>query len=87
MNARSPVLEGSIPQRTIFQDLVTEFGKTRSSNTTLVKLRSLSDVYTRCILNIIKLKKYEDATTDQAWKKAMDAEIEMIEKKNMGIGW
>lgn len=56
----------SVPQRTIFQDLVTEFGQIRSSNTTLVKLRSLSDVYTRCNLNIIKLKKYEDAATDQA---------------------
>lgn len=47
-----------------------------------MNLKSLSDVYARCNVSIIKPRKYEEVATDNAWKKAMNAEIEMIEKNN-----
>lgn len=44
------------------------------------------NVYARCNLSIIEPKKYEKATSDYAWKKAMDVEIEMI-VKNQTWSW
>lgn len=43
-------------------------------------------MYARRNLSIIEPKKYEKATSDHAWKKAMDVEIEMI-VKNQTWSW
>lgn len=67
----------------MFVDSQTEFGKTRSPSSTHVKVRSLNNVYDRCNVNIIEPEKYEEATTNTAWKKAVNAEIEMMEKNNI----
>lgn len=40
----------------------------------LVKLKTLSDVYARCNVSMIELERYEEATMDNAWKRAMNAE-------------
>lgn len=56
------------------------FGETSSPSDTPVKLKSLSEVYARYNVSMIEPKKSEEATIDNAWKKAMQVEIEMIEK-------
>lgn len=50
-----------------------------------MKVTSLNSVYARCRcnVNIIEPEKYEEATTNTAWKKALNAEIEMMEKNNI----
>lgn len=62
----------------MFQDFVVETGESSSASLTHVKLKPLSNVYARCNLRIIELEKYEEDATYEAWKKAMDAEVEMI---------
>ncbi|KAI5348277.1 hypothetical protein L3X38_001164 [Prunus dulcis] len=56
----------------------TSQGSTPSN--TPVKLKSLEDIYARCHMTIIELETYYEAVEDKAWKEAMDAEIETIEK-------
>ncbi|KAM1300483.1 hypothetical protein PS1_011811 [Malus domestica] len=56
----------------------TSQGSTPSN--TPVKLRSLEDIYARCHMTIIEPETYHEAVEDNAWKEAMDAEIETIEK-------
>ncbi|CAL9018585.1 unnamed protein product [Prunus brigantina] len=56
----------------------TSHGSTPSN--TPVKLRSLEDIYARCHMTIIEPETYYEAVEDKAWKEAMDAEIETIEK-------
>lgn len=46
-----------------------------------MKQKTFSDVYARCNVNMIELKRYEEATIDNAWKKAMNIEIEMDSKE------
>ncbi|KAI5327801.1 hypothetical protein L3X38_027197 [Prunus dulcis] len=56
----------------------TSQGSTPSN--TPVKLKSLEDIYARCHMTIIEPETYYEAIEDKAWKEAMDAEIETIEK-------
>ncbi|CAL9018208.1 unnamed protein product, partial [Prunus brigantina] len=51
-----------------------------TSSNTPVKLKSLEDIYARCHMTIIEPETYYEAIEDKAWKEAMDAEIETIEK-------
>lgn len=51
----------------MFVDSQTEFGEANSPSSTLVKLKTLSDEYARCNVSMTKPKKYEEATTDNAW--------------------
>ncbi|CAL9001225.1 unnamed protein product [Prunus brigantina] len=44
--------------------------------------KSLAKVYEKCNLCIIEPKKFEEAAKDEAWRKAMEDEITMIEKNN-----
>lgn len=66
----------------MFVDSKTKLGETSSLSNTPTQLRSLSEVYARCNVNMIELENYEEATTDNALKKAMQAKFEMIEKNN-----
>lgn len=50
----------------MFVDSQTEFGETTGAINTLVKLRSLNDVYARCNVSMIESKKYEETATDKA---------------------
>ena len=50
------------------------------SCSTLVKLRSLEDIYERCHMSIIEPENYQEAVSDIAWQEAMNVELEMIDK-------
>ncbi|KAI5321923.1 hypothetical protein L3X38_030995 [Prunus dulcis] len=47
---------------------------------TPLKYKSVAEVYARCNLCIIEPETFEEAVKDEAWQKAMENEIEMIEK-------
>ncbi|CAL8112732.1 unnamed protein product [Prunus armeniaca] len=47
---------------------------------TPVKLRDIAEIYARCNMSVIEPENYEEASKDTTWKKAMEAEMEMIEK-------
>ncbi|KAG8486018.1 hypothetical protein CXB51_019401 [Gossypium anomalum] len=61
--------------------------------------RSIADVYQRCNVAIVEPSSYEKAARDMNWKKAMEAEMDMIqknqtwdlverlEKKVIGVRW
>lgn len=57
----------------MFVNSQTEFRETNSPSNPSMKLKSLSDVYARCNVNINKPKKYNEVATDNAWKKTMNA--------------
>ncbi|KAG8492349.1 hypothetical protein CXB51_009664 [Gossypium anomalum] len=42
--------------------------------------RTIADIYHRCNVAIIEPSNYEEAARDRSWKKAMEAELEMIRK-------
>ncbi|CAL8998022.1 unnamed protein product [Prunus brigantina] len=47
---------------------------------TPLKYKSIAEVYARCNLCIVEPETFEEAIKDEAWQKAMETEIEMIEK-------
>ncbi|RVW71220.1 Retrovirus-related Pol polyprotein from transposon TNT 1-94 [Vitis vinifera] len=51
-----------------------------SPSSTPRKMRSLSDVYKRCNLCIVEPQSFEEAIKDEDWRKAMEKEIDVIEK-------
>ena len=42
----------------------------------------LSDIYQRCNFASVEPENYEEAIKHDVWKKAMEEEIQMIEKNN-----
>ena len=44
----------------------------------------LSDIYQRCNFAGVEPENYEEAIKHDVWKKAMEEEIRMIEKKYLG---
>ncbi|KAG8497843.1 hypothetical protein CXB51_007132 [Gossypium anomalum] len=42
--------------------------------------RTIADIYHRCNVAIVEPSSYEEAAMDRSWKKAMEAEFEMIRK-------
>ncbi|BBN69138.1 hypothetical protein Prudu_770S000100 [Prunus dulcis] len=51
-----------------------------SPSSTPVKLRDITEIYARCNMSIIEPENFAEASKDKAWQKAMEAEMEMIEK-------
>ncbi|CAL2254019.1 unnamed protein product [Prunus armeniaca] len=51
-----------------------------SPSSTHVKLRDITEIYARCNMSIIEPKNFAEASKDKAWQKAMEIEMEMIEK-------
>lgn len=47
---------------------------------TPLRYRNLSKIYERCHLCIVDPECYDEATHDEAWKKAMENEMSMIKK-------
>lgn len=45
-----------------------------------MKLNKLDDIIARCNVCFIEPESYEETAQDEAWKKAMENEMEMIEK-------
>ena len=43
-------------------------------------MRSLTDVYERCNLGIVEPQSFEEAIKDEDWRKAIEKEIDVIEK-------
>ncbi|CAL2249791.1 unnamed protein product [Prunus armeniaca] len=46
------------------------------------KWRSVSEIMAKCNVCIVEPENYEDAAQDESWRKAMEAELEMIEKND-----
>ena len=44
--------------------------------------RSIADIYQRCNVAIVEPSSYEEAARSKSWKKAMEAEIDMIHKND-----
>ncbi|CAL2258196.1 unnamed protein product [Prunus armeniaca] len=65
-------------------ELITYVSNTDSSDespsSTLVKLRDITEIYARCNMSIIEPENFAEASKDKAWQKAMEIEMEMIEK-------
>ncbi|BBG99019.1 BURP domain-containing protein, partial [Prunus dulcis] len=53
---------------------------TQDIDHTPLKYKSLTEIYERCNICIIEPETFEEAIKDAAWQKAMEAELEMIEK-------
>ncbi|BBN68038.1 transposable element gene, partial [Prunus dulcis] len=53
---------------------------TKPYDHTPVKWRSINDIMAQCNLYIVEPEKYEEATQDQSWIKAMEDELYVIEK-------
>jgi transposase InsO family protein len=53
-----------------------------SSSSTPRKMRDLNDVFARCNFCVIEPDNFEEAMKEKCWKKAMEEEIEVIEKNN-----
>ncbi|KAI5317503.1 hypothetical protein L3X38_037210 [Prunus dulcis] len=49
---------------------------------TPLKYKSIAEIYEKCNMCIIEPESFEEAAKDDSWKKAMEAEITMIEKNN-----
>ncbi|KAM0973674.1 hypothetical protein ACFX2C_016966 [Malus domestica] len=49
---------------------------------TPLKYKSIAEMYERCNLCILEPETFEEAVKDEAWQKAMESEIAMIEKNN-----
>ncbi|KAM1470398.1 hypothetical protein ACFX11_041122 [Malus domestica] len=52
----------------------------QSYDHTPVKWRNINDIMAQCNLCIVEPEKFEEAAQDQAWIKAMEEELQMIEK-------
>ncbi|CAL2229802.1 unnamed protein product [Prunus armeniaca] len=46
------------------------------------KWRSVNEIMAKCNVCIVEPENYEDAAQDESWRKAMEAELEMIEKND-----
>ncbi|CAL2267031.1 unnamed protein product [Prunus armeniaca] len=46
------------------------------------KWRSANEIMAKCNVCIVEPENYEDAAQDESWRKAMEAELEMIEKND-----
>ena len=53
-----------------------------SPSSTLVKLKTLEEIYARCHMCIIEPDNYQEASGDKAWQEVMKEELEVIEKNN-----
>ncbi|CAL8998661.1 unnamed protein product [Prunus brigantina] len=51
-----------------------------SPSSTPVKLRDIAEIYARCNMSIIEPENFAEASKDKAWQKAMEIEMEMIDK-------
>ncbi|KAI5350085.1 hypothetical protein L3X38_002976 [Prunus dulcis] len=51
-----------------------------SPSSTPVKPRDITEIYARCNMSIIEPENFAEASKDKAWQKAMEIEMEMIEK-------
>ncbi|BBH01653.1 hypothetical protein Prudu_011986, partial [Prunus dulcis] len=61
-------------------DISSEERRTQAYDHTPLKWRRLDDVLAQCNLCIMEPEKYADAAQDESWLKAMEDELQMIEK-------
>ncbi|XP_073264238.1 uncharacterized protein [Populus alba] len=85
-DATQPDNVGGSHLNSIIRELVENIGSDSSQHSTpsstLVKLKTLEDIYARCHMCIIEPENYQEAAGDIAWQEAMKEELEMIEKNN-----
>ncbi|CAL8997273.1 unnamed protein product [Prunus brigantina] len=55
---------------------------TQDIDQTPLKFKSLTEIYERCNICIIEPETFEEAIKDASWQKAMETELEMIEKND-----
>jgi hypothetical protein len=51
-----------------------------SPSSSPIRLRNLDDIYARCNFCVIEPENFEEAMKEESWRKAMEDEIEVIEK-------
>ncbi|CAL8162107.1 unnamed protein product [Prunus armeniaca] len=74
-------LSDSSPQETQFENSSSSISEVENvTQKTPMKLRDIAKIYARCNMSVIKPENYEEASKDTAWKKAMEAEMEIIKK-------
>ncbi|CAL8095525.1 unnamed protein product [Prunus armeniaca] len=49
---------------------------------TLKKWKSINEIMAQCNMCIVEPENFEEADLDESWRKAMEAELEMVEKNN-----
>ncbi|KAI5342108.1 hypothetical protein L3X38_009983 [Prunus dulcis] len=49
---------------------------------TLKKWKSINEIMAQCNMCIVEPENFEEADLDESWRRAMEAELEMIEKNN-----
>ncbi|CAL9008426.1 unnamed protein product [Prunus brigantina] len=79
---RSPS-SSQAPSQHISSDISSEERNTQAYDHSPLKWRRLDDVLAKCNLCIIKPKKYVEAAQDESWLKAMEDELQMIEKNGI----
>ncbi|CAL9026855.1 unnamed protein product [Prunus brigantina] len=58
---------------------------TQDIDHTSLKFKSLTEIYERCNICIIEPETFEEALKDASWQKAMETELEMIEKNDTWV--
>jgi hypothetical protein len=51
-----------------------------SSSSSPIRLRNFDDIYARCNFYVVEPENFEEAMKEESWRKAMENEIEVIEK-------
>jgi hypothetical protein len=51
-----------------------------SPSSSPIRLRNLDDIYARCNFCVVEPENFEEAMKEESWRKAMEDEIEVIEK-------
>lgn len=59
-----------------------EFSNANVDDAPVRGTRSITDIYQRCNVAIVEPSSYEEVARNKCWKKAMEAEIDMIHKND-----
>lgn len=76
------VVGGSPQQVTPIGSPQSQSSGSSSPSTTPIRMRELSEVYASCNFCVMEPENFEEAVQDEAWKKAMVEEINVIEKNS-----
>ncbi len=76
------VVGGSPQQVTPIGSPQSQSSGSSSPSTTPIRMRELSEVYASCNFCVMEPENFEEAMQDEAWKKAMVEEINVIEKNS-----
>jgi hypothetical protein len=55
-----------------------------SPSSSPMRLMNLDDIYARCYFRVVEPENFEEAMKEESWRKAMEDDIEVIEKTKHG---